>query len=999
MTIPNDPNGLPDPIPDTIELYTVRYRDRPYTDPQAPAFGADPTGQSDSTQALVAAMAHAASMGSGVVRLGDGVFRVSPVGLACLRIPAGLQMLQGAGQGRTTILVADGVGHYESVFTSNGNDVSGLAIADLTIDQGANPLGEDVTPLFDGKPRYAIYLTKSAGDNVIERVTFKRIAGVNTVAITGLTRRARVHGCAFHYIAGQPKDYDHSSIYVNAPNYADSACWITDNVFVAPNAARGARTAIETHGGHQVVSGNHGFGVQKFMNISGVTTTPGSGTHVFANSCTGCKFGINLWSLPYAANTGPVGLANVHIHDNTLRVNGPAWKEVCGNGLANGILLNAQSSLRVENLAVHHNHIVFATPEETGYKGEAGDALASGIEYRRASLDPAVVDQNVSFCDNTITNPTANGIRVVVLGNAFDISRNTIVNPGAGCVAAGGQVPNTSANGITILGALTDSRVNDNRVLDTRSSPAVNSGIVVLPTAPGSAGNEAIGNVVPVTKGRSIEVASGWFLRMDQPVVSLPCGPARVGSQLVDRSTGLVYRQGAAPEGTSWTAHVPGRVGVSGLDFAVPGVLRLPGLANNFVMTPAVAAMDMKGAFRLRVELALDDWEATTYVLTRWSGGVALWNLYVSGNRVHLAALIGSKCAKSGLLQATPGQRLVLEAIVDPTTGSVVFNRSVDGGGLWSPLGTCSNTIGGPFALPAGTGLPLCLGGFQGASANWLKGKVHAVDVYDQALAATVAHLDLSTPAAEMIDAQGRAWTVQGSAWTVTPTLVGSVNGQTGSVWLASDGPAATPGLRSLGVGPQQAARGDDPRLSPTAYLPARAAASALWVHVTGLPFMIATGSAQKSANAWHFMPAKIAADLALSALAVTTTVAASGGTAVALFGLFALDGAGRPATRVADWSVYGGLNLTGAVGPKVLATPGLIVPAGEYALGWAWAGTATTAPTLSTLLGMHPSIAADVPGVTATAYMQKVSGASVPSNAAPNASPTAGVVVWGKLA
>jgi hypothetical protein len=370
------------------------------------------------------------------------------------------------------------------------------------------------------------------------------------------------------------------------------------------------------------VSGNHGFGVQKFMNISGVTTTPGSGTHVFANSCTGCKFGINLWSLPYAANTGPVGLANVHIHDNTLRVNGPAWKEVCGNGLANGILLNAQSSLRVENLAVHHNHIVFATPEETGYKGEAGDALASGIEYRRASLDPAVVDQNVSFCDNTITNPTANGIRVVVLGNAFDISRNTIVNPGAGCVAAGGQVPNTSANGITILGALTDSRVNDNRVLDTRSSPAVNSGIVVLPTAPGSAGNEAIGNVVPVTKGRSVEVASGWFLRMDQPVVSLPCGPARVGSQLVDRSTGLVYRQGAAPEGTSWTAHVPGRVGVSGLDFAVPGVLRLPGLANNFVMTPAVAAMDMKGAFRLRVELALDDWEATTYVLTRWSGGV-----------------------------------------------------------------------------------------------------------------------------------------------------------------------------------------------------------------------------------------------------------------------------------------------------------------------------------------------------------------------------------------
>ena len=999
MTIPKDDNELPDPIPDNLELYTVRFRDRPYTDPQGPAFGADPTGLSDSTAAIVGAMYHAASTGAGVVRLGDGVFRVSPTALACLRVPAGLQLLQGAGQGRTTILVADGVGHYESVITSSGNDVSGLAISDLTIDQGDNSPGEDVAPLFAGKPRYAIYLTKSTGDNIVENVTFRRIAGVNTVAITGVTRRARVHACTFHYLANQTTDYDHSTIYVNAPNYADAACWITDNVFIAPLAARGARTAIETHGGHQVVSGNHGFGIQKFMNISGVTTAPSVGTHIFANSCTGCKFGINLWSLPYAANKGPVGLANVHIHDNTLRLNGPAWKDVCGNGLANGILLNAQSSLRVENLTVHHNHIVFATPEETGYKGEAGDALASGIEYRRSALDPAVVDQNVSFCDNTITNPTANGIRVVVLGNGFDISRNTIVNPGAGCVAAGGQVPNTSANGITILGALTDSRVNDNRILDTRGSPAVNSGIVVLPTAPGSAGNEAIGNVVPLSKSRSVEVASGWFLRMDQPVISLPSGPARVGSQLVDRSTGLVYRQGDAPEGTAWTAHVPGRVGVAGLDFPVPGVLRLPGLADNFVMTPAVAAMDMKGAFRLRVDLALDDWEATTYVLTRWSGGAALWNLYVSGNRVHVAVLTGAKIAKSGLLQAAPGQRLMIEANVDPATGSVVCNKSIDGGNQWTAVGSCSNTIGGLFALPVGTGLPLCLGGYPGAPANWLKGKVHAVDVYDAALAATVAHLDLATPAAETIDAQGHAWTVQGGAWTVTPTLVGSVNGQTGTVWLASDGPAATPGLRSLGVGPQQAVRGNDPRLSPTAYLPARAAVAGLWMHVTGMPFMIATGTAQKPVNTWNFMPAKFAADLALSALAVTTTVAASGGTAVALFGLFALDSAGRPATRVADWSVYGGLSLTGAIGPKTLATPGLIVPAGDYAIGWAWAGTATTAPTLTTILGVHPAIATDLPSANANAYAQKLGGASVPANATPNTTPTAGVVVWGKLA
>ncbi len=62
-------------VPETLVLYTARFRDRPYTDPQAPQFGADPTGQSDSTAAIVAAMMHAASTGAGIVRLGEALKR------------------------------------------------------------------------------------------------------------------------------------------------------------------------------------------------------------------------------------------------------------------------------------------------------------------------------------------------------------------------------------------------------------------------------------------------------------------------------------------------------------------------------------------------------------------------------------------------------------------------------------------------------------------------------------------------------------------------------------------------------------------------------------------------------------------------------------------------------------------------------------------------------------------------------------------------------------
>jgi len=984
-------------VPETLVLYTARFRDRPYTDPQAPQFGADPTGQSDSTAAIVAAMMHAASTGAGIVRLGDGVFRVAPKLLRCLPIPPGMQLFQGAGQGRTTILVADGVGHYESVFTSAGNDVSGLAIANLTIDQGENPIGEDTDPLFKGKPRYAIYLTKSSGDNLVENVTFRRIAGVNTVAITAQSRRARVHACTFMYRVNQTKDYDHSSIYINTPTYADGGTWITDNVFTALAATRGARTAIETHGGHQVVSGNEGWGIQKFMNITGVTTAPSVGTHIFANSCSGCKFGINLWAWPYSTNKGPVGLANVNIHDNTLRMDGPAWKGLFGDGYANGILLNAQSALRVENLSIHHNHIIFATPEETGYLGAAGDTIANGIEYKRTTLDPAIVDQNVSLCDNTITGATASGIRVCVLGNGFDISRNTIVNPGSGSVAAGGQMSDSAANGIMINGALTRSRVNGNRILDTRAALAINIGVHVLPTAPGSVANEAIGNIVPAHNKRSVEVASGWFLRMDQPVVSIPGGPACVGSELLDRSTGRVHRQGTAPEGTSWTSYVPGRVATSELDFALPGVLSLPGVAGSYVSSPACPPMDVKGAFRLRVDLALADWDTTTYVLARWSCGATLWNLYVSGSRVHLAVVTGARVAKSGLVNAAAGQRLVLEVNVEPATGTVVFRKSVDGGVSWVALGISVNTIGGAFVVPVASGVPLAFGGYLGASGHWLKGQIYAAELHDLALAATVSRLDLSRPAAAMTDAQGNPWTVHGSGWAVTTTMVGSVNGLTGSVVLPVDGPAATPGLRTLGIGAQQAARGDDPRF---AALPARSRVPGAWIHVTGQPFMIVPGSAQKLADVWHYMPAKFTTDTPVSALGVCTTVAAAGGTALARFGLFALDATGRPAARMANWGVlYGGLDLTGAVGPKILPTVGLVIPAGEYAIGWAWAGTAKTPPTLHTLLGVHPSMAMETPGAAATAYTQNISGASAPVMATPGTSPAAGVIVWGKLA
>lgn len=68
-------------------------------------FGADPTGESDSTAAIQRAIDEAARIGSGIVRLPAGTFRVLPQGenLYALRIHHGDVILRGAGRDQTFI--------------------------------------------------------------------------------------------------------------------------------------------------------------------------------------------------------------------------------------------------------------------------------------------------------------------------------------------------------------------------------------------------------------------------------------------------------------------------------------------------------------------------------------------------------------------------------------------------------------------------------------------------------------------------------------------------------------------------------------------------------------------------------------------------------------------------------------------------------------------------------------------------------------------------------
>jgi uncharacterized repeat protein (TIGR02543 family) len=85
------------PLPEVIS---------PVFDVTDPAYGADPTGTSDSTAAIQAAIDAAASAGGGVVYLPAGTYRVAPVGSNpfALRIQSDNIVLRGAGVGETHLL-------------------------------------------------------------------------------------------------------------------------------------------------------------------------------------------------------------------------------------------------------------------------------------------------------------------------------------------------------------------------------------------------------------------------------------------------------------------------------------------------------------------------------------------------------------------------------------------------------------------------------------------------------------------------------------------------------------------------------------------------------------------------------------------------------------------------------------------------------------------------------------------------------------------------------
>lgn len=418
-------------------------------------YGVRGDGITDSTDALQTALdAASATNPPSAVLLPFGTILVGPTSGhtgGILRIGRGVH-LRGEGQANTIIKVKDGAGDYLTVLSGTG-DSSGATLRDLTIDQNAdgNPV-TDVRTLLTGSPRLAFYAT--AGTHItVEHCTFKNIDAINTVSINGTgVKHPVVRDCVFTNVGGWMA-HDYSAVYLHSAEGST----VRGCTFEGVPGGLGARTAIETHGPGQIVMDNF---VSDFYQGANIVGDPGQSASVTHNIFARVLIGIHLWS----AGPNPVGLSQVDVSHNIVTLERDAW--ISGPAdYARGILLDANPTARYEQIHIADNVVAQLPFSHT--------ALAD--ELQGAGVSVYLTAQSVAgleIVNNTITGVLSSGIRLHGDVRRALIDGNRLTD----C----GQAPTGYTwyrTGITVAGSLTDARITNNQVHDTRATRFMCQGI------------------------------------------------------------------------------------------------------------------------------------------------------------------------------------------------------------------------------------------------------------------------------------------------------------------------------------------------------------------------------------------------------------------------------------------------------------------------------------------------------------------------------------------
>jgi hypothetical protein len=341
-----------------------------------------------------------ASVG-GTLYFPEGTYKITPTAGKVFALPGGVRLV-GAGKGKTILKIANGTGAFDAVFYDASHDLSGLVLADLTIDLNTanNPIANFAEIM--AHPRVAVYINNGAsGTRVrIENLEVKGNNSINTIIVTSALADVVVRGCSFTNVADSNLvAHDHSTLYLMSTYNV-----VTDNYFEGDGVPGIASAcAIETHGAHVVIANNRILKFQNGMNITGVSAVEDTTDVVISGNILDQMSicGVLLWSNQYPGHTSGYGLDGVVICDNTIRI---VQTSTAPATASFGIALEPTANLPVRNLTIQGNVLIW----EKELVDRDANAASFGIGFYSANN---MTLENFSINDNVLENMPMAGIR------------------------------------------------------------------------------------------------------------------------------------------------------------------------------------------------------------------------------------------------------------------------------------------------------------------------------------------------------------------------------------------------------------------------------------------------------------------------------------------------------------------------------------------------------------------------------------------------------------
>lgn len=506
-------------------------------------YGATGDGATNDRAAIQSALSAAA--GGAAVYFPKGTYIVDLAASAdyMLTVTAGVTLYSHGGA--ATIKVKTSAGNYRALLcaATPGADLSGVVLDGLTFDMNnTGNAATSTTPMFAGYPRYTFYAGVGSGITVRNCVV-KDVDSVNTLSIAGAAvSDVTVRNCKFKAVGTSVAAHDHSTIYISA-----SGISVTGNLFEGVAGGLGATTAIETHGSNQIVANNRVRDFYNGANITGVTANGSDNAVVEGNTIRDAMIGLALWSY---TTTGSTGLRNCTVANNTITLTRDNWLRGTSD-YPRGILFDPTATQHYENIKVTGNTIVFNAFSAAALASELNGA---GISV---SLNNAAIEiRNLDIIDNTIVGALSSGIRLAATLKRSRVARNRIVDPGSSTEAA---MASFYKSGITVVGTLTDVTIEGNTTFDTRATHVLAQGIQTSLVAAIRCVTRR--NPVACTDGASLPPfvatsGTGKAFLYEEAIetYAVPTYAVRAGSTLLVNSTGVTYRQTAAPDGATWSA-------------------------------------------------------------------------------------------------------------------------------------------------------------------------------------------------------------------------------------------------------------------------------------------------------------------------------------------------------------------------------------------------------------------------------------------------------------